>query len=55
MNHPAESDARLINGHEVTYEDHRFVCMRCEARLLSLMQFQGRECPGPRSPGVGRA
>jgi hypothetical protein len=38
---------QIVNGHEVAYADHRFVCLRCRARLLQIMQFHTSECPGP--------
>lgn len=46
----AEKDAGpayRIEGHAVDYIDHRYECRGCGARLLSLMQFNGRECPTP--------
>lgn len=37
-----------VNGHAIDYLAHRFECLRCGARLMSLMQFQTRECPEAR-------
>ena len=36
-----------VAGHAIDYIDHRYECTRCGARLLSLMQFQSRDCPTP--------
>ncbi len=38
-----------IEGHTIVYRDHRFLCLTCGARLLNLLQFFVRECPGPGS------
>lgn len=44
----AAESAAIVNGHEVVYRGHRFTCLSCGARLLQIMQFKSRECPGPR-------
>lgn len=44
-------DAAVVNGHRVYYRAHRYECVSCGARLMSVMQFQGRECrPAVRPP-----
>lgn len=43
---------QAINGHVVDYISHRFECLNCGARLLSIMQFQTRECPKPQIPAA---
>jgi hypothetical protein len=39
----------ILSGHQIKYRAHRFECLLCGARLLNLMQFNGRECPRPRA------
>lgn len=36
-----------INGHSVEYVNRRYVCSICGTRLLGVMKFYERECPGP--------
>lgn len=52
--HTAENVTQ-VNGHRVVYRHHRFVCLTCEVRLLNMMTFNTRECPGARvtPPEVG--
>lgn len=38
-----------VNGHSVGYRAHRYECLICGTRLMNLMQFQSRECPGPQT------
>lgn len=33
-----------VNGHEVVYADHRYVCLRCGAKMLNMMNFNVSEC-----------
>lgn len=40
-----------FNGHRIDYRDHRYECLDCGTRLLSMMQFQGRECRGVPAAG----
>lgn len=35
-----------VEGHVVAYRSHRYECTLCGARLMSIMQFNVRECPG---------
>ena len=37
------------NGHVVDYQSHRFVCLNCGARYMSMMQFNAVECR-PKKP-----
>jgi hypothetical protein len=40
------ADVTRINGHAVTGYARWWRCTRCNASLLTLMQFWSRECPG---------
>lgn len=37
---------REINGHEVEYLAHRYECVKCGRRNISIMTFTERDCPG---------
>lgn len=46
MTHSAENDTPRVNGHAVERYALGWRCGNCDARLLTLMQFQGVQCPG---------